>query len=144
MTYERVWVLSELSSLFHTPTGITYCLTVGALEAIERRLFALAHLVEIFDIVVQHHFLSNFGMNDVDGVDGVVDVGGPRQDEYAPEAAEDDEEPQEEPVQHQGDDAPVLVLLRSIRKVFWFWYQDLTSPHLNLPRRTRPAASCGA
>ena len=117
MTYERVWVLSEiisLSSLFHTPTGITYCLTVGALEAIERRLFALAHLVEIFDIVVQHHFLSNFGMNDVDGVDGVVDVGGPRQDEYAPEAAEDDEEPQEEPVQHHGDDAPVLVLLRSM------------------------------
>ena len=117
MTYERVWALSEiisLSSLFHTPTGITYCLTVGALEAIERRLFALAHLVEIFDIVVQHHFLSNFGMNDVDGVDGVVDVGGPRQDEYAPEAAEDDEEPQEEPVQHHGDDAPVLVLLRSM------------------------------
>ena len=45
MTYERVWVLSELSSLFHTPTGITYCLTVGALEAIERRLlFALARI----------------------------------------------------------------------------------------------------
>ena len=119
MTYERVWVLSDiisLSSLFHTPTGIpiVWLLELGATEAIERRLFALVHLVEIFDIVVQHHFLSNFGVNDVDGIDGVVDVGGPRQDEYAPEAPEDDEEPQEEPVQHHGDDAPVLVLLRSL------------------------------
>ena len=62
-------------------------------------------------VVVHHHFLSNFRIGDVYGVDRVVDVGRPRQDEYAPEAAEYDEEPQEEPVQHHGDDAPVLVLL---------------------------------
>ena len=68
-------------------------------------------LVEILDVVVQHHLLSNFGVDDVDGVDRVVDVGRPRQDEYAPEAAKDDEEPEEESVQHHGDDAPVLVLL---------------------------------
>ena len=68
-------------------------------------------LVVIFDIVVQHHFLSNFGVNDVYGVDRVVDVGRLDQDDDASEAAEDDEEPEEEPVQHHGDDAPVLVLL---------------------------------
>ena len=68
-------------------------------------------LVEILDVVVQHHLLSNFGVDDVDGVDRVVDVGRPRQDEYAPEAAKDDEEPEEEPVQHHGNDAPVLILL---------------------------------
>ena len=124
----------SLSSLFHAPTGITYCLTDGALEAIERRLFALAHLVEVFDIVVQHHFLSNFGMNDVDGVDGVVDVGGPRQDEYAPEAAEDDEKPEEEPVQHHGDDAPVLVLLCGIGEI-QVGHGELFEflPHLQFP-----------
>ena len=73
-------------------------------------------LVEILDVVVQHHLLSNLGVDDVDGVDRVVDVGRPRQDEYAPEAAEDDEEPEEEPVQHHGHDAPVLVLLQGREK----------------------------
>ena len=58
-------------------------------------------------------------MDDVDGVDRVVDVGRPRQDEYAPEAAKDDEEPEEEPVQHHGHDAPVLVLLWAKEESGW-------------------------
>ena len=100
-------------------------------------LFALVSLVEIFGIIVQHHFLSNLRVDDVYGVDRVVDVGRPRQDEYAPEAAEDDEKPEEEPVQHHGYDAPVLVLLCGIREiqVIQFGYGDLFLQGVTSPLR---------
>ena len=52
-------------------------------------------LVEEYVVVVGTRLvLGDIRQDYVDGMDLVVDVGRPRQDEYAPEAAKDDKEPQ--------------------------------------------------
>ena len=66
------------------PTGITIISFSYAMYLVEEYVVVVGTCLVLGDV----------RQDDVDGVDLVVDVGRPRQDEYAPEAAKDDEEPQ--------------------------------------------------